>query len=184
MSTFNLIYSDFKKFKKYGANAVVILFLTQAFWAIFQYRIANAVYRKITLQPFRFIFFIVIYIWQKITEISTGISIPAAATIGHSFYIAHFGGVIINAKTVIGNNCNLSQGVTIGVSGLYDKRGVPVLGDNVYVGANTVIAGKINIGNNVLIGASSLVTSSVENFGVVVGVPAILISSNGSKGYI
>jgi len=114
----------------------------------------------------------------------TGISIPASAQIGHSFYIAHFGGIILNSNTVIGNNCNISQGVTIGVSGLGEKRGVPVIGDNVYVGANAVIAGKIKVSDNSLIGACSLVSSDVPENGVVVGVPAVVVSDKSSKGYI
>ena len=126
----------------------------------------------------------VIYFWQKNIEILTGISIPASAKIGHSFYIAHFGGIILNSKAIIGTNCNISQGVTIGVSGIGDKRGVPVLGNNVYIGANSVIAGKIFIGNDVLIGGCTLVNVDVIENGVVVGVPSVLISDKGSKGYI
>jgi len=124
------------------------------------------------------------YIWQKIIEITTGISIPASAKIGHSFYIGHFGGIILNSDTVIGSNCNISQGVTIGVSGLSEKRGVPVIGNNVYIGANAVLVGKINIGNNCIIGACSLVTRDLPDNAVALGVPAEIISYKGSGGYI
>ncbi|MFI0427682.1 MAG: serine acetyltransferase, partial [Flavobacterium sp.] len=74
--------------------------------------------------------------------------------------------------------------VTIGVSGLGDKRGVPKIGNNVYIGANAVIAGKILIKDNVLIAACSLVNKDVETNGVVLGVPAIRVSEKGSEGYI
>ena len=114
----------------------------------------------------------------------TGISIPASAQIGKSFYIGHFGGIILNAKTIIGDNCNISQGVTIGISGLDENRGVPVIGNNVYVGANAVLAGKISIGNDVLIGACSLVNKSFPDFSIIGGVPAKIISDKGSIGYI
>ena len=77
-------------------------------------------------------------IGQKGIEIITGISIPASAEIGHSFYTGHFGGIILNAKTVVGNNCNISQGVTIGDSGTEERRGVPQTGNNVYIGTNTI----------------------------------------------
>jgi serine O-acetyltransferase len=123
-------------------------------------------------------------LWQKLIEMLTGISIPASAQIGHSFYIGHFGGIILNAKTVIGNNCNISQGVTIGISGLGAHRGVPVIGNDVYMGANAVIAGNIVVGNYVLIGACSLVNSTIPDFSVVLGVPAVIISQKGSEGYI
>jgi serine O-acetyltransferase len=183
MTLFYLIKSDYKKHQKYGGNFFVIVFFTQGFWAVFQYRIAHFVYSKVRWQPFRMLLLLTL-VWQKGIEIFTGISIPASAKIGHSFYIGHFGGIIINRNAVIGDNCNISQGVTIGVSGQGEKRGVPVVGNEVYIGANSVLAGKITIGNNVLIGACSMVNSSLLNNVVVLGVPAVVISKNGSKGYI
>ena len=184
MACLQLIISDYKKYKKYGGNFFSIVFFTQGFWAIVQYRIANFVYRTITIPVLRHFSLFVCMVWQKTIEILTGISIPASVSIGHSFYIGHFGGIILNSKSVIGNNCNISQGVTIGVSGIGEKRGVPIIEDNVYIGANAVLAGKINIGTNVLIGACSLVNTDVEANSVMLGVPAVQISDKGSKGYI
>lgn len=184
MNAFSLIRSDYRKYRKYGGHFFVIVFFTQSFWAIFQYRIAHGVRNSITLQPFRGLFLLVMYLWQKVIEFLTGISIPAAVKIGHSFYIAHFGGVIFNSKSIIGDNCNFSQGVTIGVSGIGDNRGVPIIGDNIYVGANAAIVGKINVGDNVLIAACSLINSDVLPNSVMIGVPAIAVSDKGSKGYI
>jgi serine O-acetyltransferase len=184
MTVFQLISSDYKKYKKYGGHFVSIIFFTQGFWAIFQYRIANCVYTKFKIPILRSILLFCLLCWQKLIEISTGISMPASIKVGHSFYIGHFGGIFLNGKTVIGNNCNISQGVTIGVSGLGDNRGVPEIGDNVYIGANVVVAGKIKIGDDVLIGANSLVNCDVIDKSVMLGVPAIMISSKSSKGYI
>lgn len=184
MTVFQLIASDYKKYKKYGGNFFTIVFFTQGFWAIFQYRLAHFMHTRIKWQPFRILFKILFLLWQKAVEILTGISIPASAIIGPSFYIGHFGGIIINSNSIIGSNCNISQGVTIGVSGLGEKRGVPVIGNQVYIGANSVVAGKIQIGNNVLIGACSMVNTTVLDDAVVIGVPAIVISQKGSKGYI
>jgi serine O-acetyltransferase len=184
MNLFQSIASDYQKYKKYGGNFASILFLTQGFWAIFQYRIASFIYRNVRLIVIRqFLLFLCLF-WQKIIEIVTGISIPASAKIGYSFYIGHFGGIIINANAEIGNDCNISQGVTIGVSGLNEKRGVPTIGNNVYLGANSVIAGKIYLGDDVLVGACSLIINDVEPSSVMSGVPAVKISSKGSKGYI
>jgi len=184
MTLLSTIKSDYKKYKKYQGNFFVIVFMTQGFWAIFQYRLAHFFFNAISLQPFRLFFKVWMLLWQKVIEITTGISIPPSAKIGHSFYIGHFGGIILNSRTVIGNNCNISQGVTIGVSGVSDKRGVPVIGNNVYIGANAVIAGSIVIEDDVLIGACSLVNKSIEKQQVVMGVPAVVVSKNGSKGYI
>lgn len=183
MQAIKLLHSDYRKYKKYGGNFVTILFFTQSFWAVIQYRMAHSVY-KMKFPILKQVLQLVCLLWQKNIEIFTGISIPASVNIGHSFYIGHFGGIIINATAIIGDNCNISQGVTIGVSGLNEKRGVPKIGNNVYIGANAVVAGKICIEDNVLIGACSLVTSNAFKNNVLVGVPAIVVSEKGSHGYI
>lgn len=184
MTVLQLILSDYKKHKKYGSNFFVILFFTQGFWAIFQHRLAHYIYVNLKNQIFKPILMLPMLLWQKVIEMATGISISCSAKIGHSFYIGHFGGIIINGNAIIGDNCNISQGVTIGVSGFEEKRGVPVIGNEVYIGVNAVVAGKITIGNNVLIGACSMVKDSFDDNAVVLGVPAVLISNKGSKGYI
>jgi serine O-acetyltransferase len=184
MNVLSLIRSDYKKHKKYGAGFLVITFMTQGFWATCQYRFAHGVYNAVKIRWLRKIFLLPFYFWQKMNEMLTGISIPASAKIGHSFYIGHFGGIILNSNTIMGANCNISQGVTIGVSGVGEKRGVPVIGDNVYIGANAVICGKIKVGNNVLIGACSMVNKDLPENSVAVGVPAQIISMKGSEGYI
>lgn len=184
MTVFQLISSDYKKYKKYGGHFFAIVFFTQGFWAIFQYRIANEIYRKVNIPIVRPVLLLLCLFWQKIIEVITGISIPASVQIGHSFYIGHFGGIILNGKAIIGKNCNISQGVTIGISGLENRRGVPIIGDNVYIGANAIVAGKITVSDNVLIGACSLVNSDVAANSVMLGVPAIMISDKGAEGYI
>lgn len=184
MNCFGLILSDYNKAKRYGGNFVTIVFFTQGFWAIFQYRIASAIFSSVKIIGLRQVLLFLCLCWQKIIEICTGISIPASASIGHSFYIGHFGGIILNAKSVIGNNCNISQGVTIGISGQNENRGVPVIGNNVYIGANTVVAGKIYVHDNALLGACSLISTNVAESAVMLGVPAVQISSKSSKGYL
>lgn len=179
-----LLQTDYKKYRSYGGNFITILFFTQGFWAILQYRIANFIFLKIKIPILQHLLLFLCLLWRKVIEITTGISIPASAIIGHSFYIGHFGGIILNAKTIIGNNCNIAQGVTIGVSGKDDKRGVPTIGSNVFIGANSVVAGKIVVGNNVLIGACSFVNTDVSDNSVMLGVPAKVLSQNSSNGYI
>lgn len=184
MTFFQLLASDYNKYKKYGGHFISIVFFTQGFWAILQYRCASFIYINIHIPLVRQILLFLCLLGQKIIEIATGISIPASVKIGHSFYIGHFGGIIINPEVIIGTNCNISQGATIGTSGKGEKRGVPLIGNDVYIGANAVLAGKITVGNNVLIGACSMVNSSLLANSVVIGVPAVIISQNGSKGYI
>jgi serine O-acetyltransferase len=181
---FKLLRTDYLKYKSYGGHFVSILFLNQSFWALIQYRTANYFYTNLNIPVIREIVLFICLLWRKVVEITTGISIPASAKIGSSFYIGHFGGIILNAKVVIGSNCNISQGVTIGVSGKDENRGVPIIGNNVFIGANSVVVGKIVIEDNVLIGACSLVTSNALEGSVMLGVPARSISNNTSKGYL
>ena len=178
--------SDFIKYKKYsGSKSSLILLCTQqGLWALTVYRISNKIYKSSLLKPLKTILLGFAVINQKWIEIITGISIPYAVDIGERFYIGHFGNIIINSKVKIGDNCNISQGVTIGISGRGEKRGVPTIGNNVYIGVNAVVAGPITIGDNCVIAANSLVTKSIEDNAVVVGVPGEIINYNSSKDYI
>ena len=177
---------DIKKYKRYSGNksTIILIITNQGLWALFVYRVSNSIYKSKLPKIIKRMLLIFAVIYQKWIEIITGISIPYTSEIGAGFYIGHFGGIIINASAVIGVNCNISQGVTIGVSGREEKRGVPVIGDNVYIGVNAVIAGKITVGDNCVIGANSLVINSVEANKTVLGVPAVVINSNTSKDYI
>jgi serine O-acetyltransferase len=113
-----------------------------------------------------------------------GISIPAGTRIGSGFYIGHFGGIVVSQKAVIGRNCNISQGVTIGRANRGRNKGYPVLGDDIYIGPGAVIAGSVRIGNDVAIGANCVVTMDIPDHSVVVGVPGRIISSEGAAGYV
>jgi serine O-acetyltransferase len=113
-----------------------------------------------------------------------GISIPFSTEIASGFYIGHFGGIIINGESVIGKNCNISQGVTLGQSSRGKNKGCPILGDNVYIGPGAKIVGAVKIGNNVAIGANCVVVKDIPDNSVVVGIPGNVISQDGSVGYV
>ena len=117
-------------------------------------------------------------------QIKYGIYIHPNTTIEKGFYIGHHGGIVINDEVIIGKNCNISQGITVGQSNRGQRKGSPVIGDNVYIGPGAVIFGKIQIGNNVAIGANAVVTKDIPDNAVVVGNPGHIISYNGSTGYI
>lgn len=91
---------------------------------------------------------------------------------------------MINEAVSIGRNCNISQGVTLGQANRGKRKGAPIIGDNVYIGAGAKIIGKVKIGNNVAIGANCVVTKDIPDNAVVVGVPGKVISYEGSKYYI
>jgi serine O-acetyltransferase len=101
-------------------------------------------------------------------QIVWGIELPRGATVGPGLYIGHYGGITISARTVIGSHCNLSQNITIGVSGKGEKRGVPVIGDYVYIAPGARLFGKITIGNNAKIGANAVIYKSIPDNAVAV----------------
>ncbi len=176
---------DIKRYTDYSGKSAFLMLLTQqGLWALFHYRFFNWIYTSSLPKLIKWPLLGIGVLKLKAIEILTGITIPYSATIGEGFYIGHHSGIIISAHAVIGKNCNISQGVTIGVSGRGDKRGVPVIGDHVYIGANATVAGKTKIGNKAVIGANSLVVKEVAAGTTVVGVPAIKISDNDSADYI
>jgi serine O-acetyltransferase len=126
----------------------------------------------------------IILIVQKTMEVITGVSIPAECAVGPGLYIGHFGTIIINGDVEIGVNCNLSQGVTLGMSGRGEERGCPSLGDRVYIGPHAILIGRIRIGHDVAIGAGAVVTKPVPDRAVVVGNPARIISYLGSFDFV
>lgn len=120
---------------------------------------------------------------KRVIEIYSGISLSVQARIGRGLYINHFGSVFVGAVE-IGENCNLSHEVTIGVGGRGDQRGLPTLGNRVYVAAGAKLIGKVHIGDDVAIGANAVVTKSLPDRAVAAGVPARVISYQGSFDFI
>ena len=104
-----------------------------------------------------------------------GFQIPIACSIGKGFYIGHFGTVIINRDAVIGINCNIAPNVTIGQTNKGSKKGVPEIGNEVWIGTGSVIVGKIKIGDNVLIAPNSFVNFDVPSNSLVIGNPGKVI---------
>jgi len=113
-----------------------------------------------------------------------GISIPYITKIGSGFCIGHFGGIVVNDQAVIGKNCTIAHGVTLGKANRGKNKGYPTIGDNVYIGPGAKIVGNVKIGNNVAIGANCVVTKDVPDNAVVAGVPGKVISYKGSQDYV
>lgn len=94
--------------------------------------------------------------------------------IGGGVYPAHPYATILNAKS-IGKNFSFRQCTTIGNKRDGENTNGPIIGDNVYVGANVCIIGDIKIGSNVIIGAGSVVVKDIPDNSVVVGNPSRII---------
>lgn len=120
------------------------------------------------------------YILWRHYKYKYGLEIHPSTKIGAGFYIGHFGGIVINTKSKIGCNVNISQGVTIGSINRGKKCGFPTIGNNVYIGPGAKILGSITIGSNVAIGANAVVIDDVPDNCSVGGIPAKIISTIGA----
>ena len=101
----------------------------------------------------------------------TGIEIHPGAQIGHRFFIDHGMGVVIGETAVIGDDCTLYQGVTLGGTSLSEGKRHPTLGNNVIVGAGAKVLGPFLIGDNARVGSNAVVLKEVPERATVVGVP-------------
>jgi serine O-acetyltransferase len=110
----------------------------------------------------------------KIMTILCSAVIGRGAAFGNRFIILHSVGIVINSKVRGGENIVLESGVVIGE----EKKGCPVLGNDIFIGSGAKIFGAITIGNNVTIGANAVVNKSLPDNAVAVGVPARIIRYN------
>jgi serine O-acetyltransferase len=123
--------------------------------------------------PVKWLFGRLYWLFYRVAETLTGVSIPKSVRVGGGLRIHHFGCIFINAKSVIGSNCTLRQGVTIG--NRHDDGPVPVIGDGVEFGAYAQVLGDVRIGNGARIGAMSVVLCDVPEGATAVGIPAKII---------
>lgn len=147
-------------------------FLKPGIWAVLGYRLGRRLYLYRNL-PSRVVLTLYMFLVMLPLKLLTGIEIYPETKIGAGFYIEHYGTIFISPTAIIGRNCTIFQGVTIGADLGGHKAGV--IGDNVIIGAGAKVIGDIVVGNNVFIGANSVVTRDVEDNVVVAGVPAAVI---------
>jgi serine O-acetyltransferase len=112
----------------------------------------------------------------------TGIEIHPGAVIGRRFFIDHGMGVVIGQTAVVGDDCLLYQGVTLGGTGKERGKRHPTLGNRVIVGSGAKILGNILIGDDTRIGAGSVVLKPVPPGSTVVGVPGRVVRSRTDQG--
>jgi serine O-acetyltransferase len=176
---------DYRRYRATGdGGAFSILCLSQGFWAGTHYRVSKYLLSQVKFKPVRRALRALLVVTQKVVEVMTGICITAECEIGEGFYIGHYGSIFIHKESPIGRNCNVSQGVTIGVGGRGEKRGCPKIGDRVYIGPGAILFGDITIGDDAAIGAGAVVTKSVPPRGNVLGNPARVVGMEGSFEFI
>ena len=144
----------------------------QGFWALLVYRFGRWRYtvRPILLRKMLSLLYKVLY---KLVQIVTGIELPCEVPIGSNFRIDHFGGIVISGYAEFGNNCRIRNGVVVGLKNP-ENPCAPKIGNDVDIGAGAKLLGPIVIGNNVSIGANAVVTRSIPDNSIAVGVPAII----------
>ncbi len=178
-----LVRSDFHRYmgKPYLKHVIKHWFVTPGVKYSFYMRLCSYLRSK-PLKAFGLFFFFRIVLQHY--SIKFGIDIPDTTKIESGLYIGHFGGIVVNSRSILGKNCNISHGVTLGQLNRGDRAGCPVIGDNVFIGPGAKILGHIHIGDNAAIGANSVVMTDIPSEAVVVGSPGKVISNEGSEGYI
>lgn len=111
----------------------------------------------------------------------TGIEIHPAAKIGQGLVIDHGAGVVIGETAVIGDNCTIYQGVTLGGTGKDVGKRHPTLGNNVMVGAGAKVLGPVTIGDNAKIAAGAVVLENIPADSTAVGIPAHVVRVAGKR---
>lgn len=156
---------------------IKLLFVNQYSW-LFTFRLSNYLFcnSNIILKSIGIPFVLI----NKLIATTLGLYIPFNTKIGKGFSIKHPVSIVINSRSIIGENCTIFQDVTIGRS-FGDSAGTPTIGDNVVIFSGAKIIGKCKIGNNAIIGANSVVTKDVPENCIVGGIPAKILSINSSK---
>jgi len=129
------------------------------------------------------------FMWYRLLlqhySLKYGFQISYATEIGEGLYLGHLGSIIVNYEAKIGKNVNIAQGVTIGMTNRGENAGVPNIGNNVWIGANSVVVGGINIGNDVMIAPNTFVNFNVPDHSIVIaGKATILPRENATDKYI
>ena len=169
MKFYKTIQEDIRTvFKKDPAARSVMEVLTcyPGLHAIWMHRIAHFLWRKNRTFFARLL--------SHIVRFLSNIEIHPAAKIGQRFFIDHGAGVVIGETSEIGDDVLMYQGVILGGVSLQKKKRHPTIGNNVMIGAGTIILGPIHIGDGARIGAASLVIKDVPAYAVAIGVPARL----------
>jgi len=156
-----------------ATSAIEVIFTYAGFHALLAYRMSH--WLSIHHIPF------LPRVISQIARILTGIEIHPSATIGKGFFIDHGMGVVVGETAEIGEYVTLFQGVTLGGTGKERGKRHPTLGNHVVVGAGAKILGGIRIGDNVKVGANSVVLKSVPANSTVIGVPARVIKMEGNR---
>jgi serine O-acetyltransferase len=140
--------------------AVLKTLATDGTFAMVCYRLMQAS-REAGLTPLEMVF-------NKLNAVTSGCIIGRGAEFGPGFVLIHAHGVVINGAVRAGKNLKIEHQVTIGA----ERRQMPIIGDDVFIGAGAKIIGAVKIGDGARIGANAVVVHDVPAHTTVVGIPA------------
>ncbi len=150
-----------------------VLLLYPGLKAILSYRFAHKLHTKGH-------YFLADWVSKRARK-KTGIEIHPAAQIGKGLFIDHGMGVVIGETTIIGDNCTLYQGVTLGGTGKDKGKRHPTIGNNVTIGSGAKVLGPFTVGDNSKIAANAVVLNEIPPNSTCVGVPAHIVKRNNVK---
>jgi serine O-acetyltransferase len=111
----------------------------------------------------------------------TGIEIHPGASIGQRVFIDHGMGIVIGETAIIGDDCTLYHGVTLGGTSWNKGKRHPTLENGVVIGAGAKVLGPITIGKNARIGSNAVVVKDVPENATAVGIPARILEEEKAK---
>jgi serine O-acetyltransferase len=144
------------------------------FWALQVYRFGHLRYRfqsRLVRYPLGAVHMVL----AKLAEMFCGVTIGVSARIGRRLIIEHSGAIVVHGNAVIGDDCIIRQGVTIGNQRMDRPFDAPRIGHRVNIGAGAKILGAVQVGDDVDIGANAVVITDVPAGALAVGVPAQII---------
>lgn len=150
-----------------------IVFVYPGFHAVLIHRVCH----RLWMNGFKFIANSLAHISRWLT----GIEIHPGAIVGRRFFIDHGMGVVIGETTIIGNDCTLYQGVTLGGTSWHKGKRHPTLKNGVVVGAGAKILGPIEIGENARVGSNSVIIKPVPDGATVVGIPGRVVGTQDAQ---
>lgn len=154
-------------------NALEVFLLYPSIHAMIWHRIAHFLHRH----KLKFLARLI----SQLVRFFTGIEIHPGAIIGKGLFIDHGMGVVIGETAVVGDNCTIYQGVTLGGTGKEKGKRHPTLGNNVMVGSGAKVLGPFTVGDNSKIAAGAVVLNEVPPNSTCVGVPARIVRIDGKK---
>ncbi|TDY16884.1 serine O-acetyltransferase [Paraburkholderia sp. BL6665CI2N2] len=132
---------------------------------IYIFRLSRLLFRcRVPLLP---------WLLKAFNRVAFSVSLPPSVSVGRNVTFGYQGlGIVVHKRAVIGNNVRISPNVVIGGRG---GDGVPVIEDDVFVGAGACILGAVTVGKGAKVGANSVVLEDVPGFASAIGNPARIV---------